>query len=84
MNKPEVVTELMQFFAAEFPEPDEALTEDTNLLQGWFMDSLAIVTPTLFIEEHFGVPLSRADINGDNFQNVSTLADLVLRKLPGE
>ncbi|MGB5305376.1 MAG: acyl carrier protein [Gammaproteobacteria bacterium] len=81
MNKEDIVAEFKQFFEREFPMTGVELTETTNLLQDWFVDSLAIVNTTLFIESRFGISMARADINGDNFLNISTLADLVLRHL---
>jgi acyl carrier protein len=81
MTREGIVSELKQFFEREFPKPGAELAEDTNLLEDWFIDSLAIVDTTLFIEERFDVSLSRSDINGDNFQSISALADLVTRRL---
>jgi acyl carrier protein len=81
MSREGIVGELKQFFEREFPKPGAELTEETNLLEDWFIDSLAIVDTTLFIEEKFDVSLSRSDITGDNFQTISALADLVTRRL---
>lgn len=81
MKKEEIITELEAFFERDFPKPGEKISETTNLLQDWFIDSLAIVTTTLFLESRFGISLSRSDIQGDNFQNIASLADLVARRL---
>jgi len=81
MNKEDIIAEFKLFFEREFPMTGVELTATTNLLQDWFVDSLAIVNTTLFIESRFGISMARADINGDNFLNISTLADLVLRHL---
>lgn len=81
MTIKQIVAELAAFLERDFPKPGEQLTETTDLLQDWFIDSLAIVTTTLFIEEHFGIALARSDIVGDNFKDIASLADLVARRL---
>ena len=81
MNRVEVVERLRSYLETQFPSPGATLLETTDLLEDWFVDSLGIVQTVMFIETEFKIPVSRADINGDNFKSVSTLADFVSRRL---
>jgi acyl carrier protein len=81
MDKKQIIAQLKTFFEREFPNPGTELTETTNLLEEWFVDSLAIVNTTLFLEKNFGIEISRADINGTNFENISSLGELVAKRL---
>jgi acyl carrier protein len=81
MDQSQITSDLKVFFEREFPNPGVALTETTSLLEDWFVDSLAIVTTTLFLESHFGIELQRADINGENFRDIASLARLVAGRL---
>ena len=81
----EIKIELKEFFEREFPNPGIDLKEDTNLLNHWFIDSFGIVNTTLFLEQKFGIEISRSDINPTTFQNIETLAQFItdrLNKLP--
>ena len=59
---------------------DEELTETTDLINGYFLDSLKIVSLTLFLETEFNTPFSGADINEETFSNAISLTDFVLAK----
>ena len=77
MDRAEIAARIMRYLEDEFPNDGVELTAETSLLDDWFIDSLAITETVLFLESSFAIDLSRADINGDNFQNVASLADLV-------
>lgn len=83
MDRAEVVAGLHAFFESEFPSPGVTLTEDTDLIADWFVDSFAIVQTVMFIEREFDIQVSRADINGENFKSIATLASFVSRRLSG-
>ena len=83
MAREEVVKQLMDFLLCEFPGQGGELSEDTNLLSDWFMDSLGTLELAMFLEEAFDVDVRREDINGDNFYSISTLADFVLSRASG-
>ncbi len=68
------------YLETEYPNQDAELTNDTNLLEEWFVDSLAIVEIVMYLEKQFGIKVGRADITGDNFENVNTLASLVVSR----
>ena len=81
MNRAEIVDDLKTFLQQEFPNQGVDLTETTDLLGEWFVDSLGIIETVLYLEKAFGVEVRRADINGDNFLNLATLSDFVIARL---
>lgn len=81
MNRTEIVDSLKTFLHQEFPNQGIDLTEHTDLLGEWFVDSLGIIETVLYLEKTFGVDIKRADINGDNFLNLETLSNFVANRL---
>ena len=81
MNKTEISNRLINFLQEEFPNQGLDLTESTDLLDDWFIDSLGIIETVLFLEKTFGVDIQRADINGSNFRNVASLSEFVATRL---
>ena len=81
MNKSEIIENLTAFLQQEFPNPGIDLTENTDLLGEWFVDSLGIIETVLHLEKTFGIDIRRADINGDNFHSLATLSDFVVSRL---
>ena len=81
MQITEIKSQLKNFFEEEFPNPGASLTDDTNLLDDWFVDSFGIVNTTLFLEEKFGVEISRADINAITFRSIETFSQYVANQL---
>ena len=81
MQITEIKSQLKNFFEEGFPNPGASLTDDTNLLDDWFVDSFGIVNTTLFLEEKFGVEISRADINAITFRSIETLSQYVANQL---
>ena len=81
MNRSEIVDKLEDFLRQEFPNQGVELTEHTDLLGEWFVDSLGIIETVLYLEKTFGVDIKRADINGDNFMNLATLSDFVASRI---
>lgn len=81
MNKTEIISDLKAFLQQEFPNQGVDLTESTDLLGEWFVDSLGIIETVLYLEKNFGIDVKRADINGDNFRDLSTLSEFVVNRL---
>jgi acyl carrier protein len=81
MNRTEIIDKLKTFLLQEFPNQGVTLTESTDLLGEWFVDSLGIIETVLYLEKTFDVDIRRADINGDNFSNLASLADFVSHRL---
>lgn len=81
MTRTEIAGQLKSFLETEFYNQGVPLTETTDLLEAWFVDSIGIVETVLFIETNFGISVSRADINGANFKSIATLSEFVERRL---
>ncbi len=81
MTRDEIATRLRDFLQQEFPNQGRTLTDTTDLLADWFVDSLGIIETVLFLEKTFGIDIARADINGSNFRNVEVLSEFVARRL---
>jgi acyl carrier protein len=78
-----IAARIKTFFETEFPRPDAVLTETTDLLEGWLMDSVGIVNTTMFLESEFGIAVRRADINAVHFKNIQSLTAYVLARTDG-
>jgi len=71
----------MCFLKSEFPDQDMELTAATNLLDEWFIDSLWLIETIMYLEKEFDIKLGRADLNGNNFENIDTLSEFILSRL---
>lgn len=81
MNRDEIFARLKAFLETDFPNEGEELRGDTDLLDEWFVDSLAIVEVVLFVESNFGVTVARRDISGENFADLNVLSDFVVSRM---
>jgi len=62
MTTEQISQDLMTFLREEFPGQGNELTEEMNLLDDWFLDSLSIVDVVMFLESHFDIAVDRKDI----------------------
>ena len=81
MNRAQIAEELRSFLTREFPNEEIELTEETNLLEDWLVDSLALTQVVVFAEERFGVQLTGADFNAANFQDIAAISRLIGSRL---
>ncbi len=81
MNRKQISNRLRDFLKKEFPNDGVELTDSTDLLGEYFVDSLGIVSTVLFLENSFQIEVARADINGTNFKNIDTLSEFVEQSL---
>ena len=81
MNRKQISNRLRDFLRKEFPNDGVELTDSTDLLGEYFVDSLGIVSTVLFLENSFQIEVARADINGTNFKNIDTLSEFVEQSL---
>ena len=81
MDKREIVAAIREFLTTEFPDPGYELTDTTNLLEDFFLDSFSVIEVVMFLEQKFGIEVSRADIGGSNFRNIDALSEFVARRL---
>ncbi len=84
MDNSEIKKQIKEFLLEEFPDQEAELTDEVDLLDNWFVDSVRIVEIILFMESRFGVYLNRADIQGSNFQNIDSIAELVQKHMSQE
>ncbi len=83
MTNDQIRDQIRRFLTTTFPAAGVELTDETDLLEEWFVDSLGIVQTVMFLEQTFGIQLGRADIDAVNFRTVATLAALVEARLAG-
>lgn len=83
MDKAEIATRIRSYLQEEFPNEGTELTNSTDLLDEWFVDSLGITEMVLFLESGFGIDVTRADINGTNFKDIDSLTEFVSGRLSG-
>ena len=81
VDRPEITVVLKSFIQTEFPNQGVDLDESTDLLEEWFVDSLGIIETAFFMESTFGIRVSRADVNGENFATLATLTEFVASRL---
>ena len=57
------------------------LTETTDLLEEWFVDSISVINTVLFMETEFGININPSHVNRTNFKSIATLCDFVQERL---
>ncbi len=77
MNDKIIFEKLQQYLRQEFPNQGVTLAGDTRLLEDWFVDSMGIIETVIFIEREFAIAVARADINGENFQDINSLVRFI-------
>ena len=71
-----------QFILDEFlpgEDPNE-LTDDTPLITGGVLDSIATLKLVLFLEERFGVTLQPHEVDPEHLDTTTCIEELVLSK----
>jgi len=81
MDKPAIAGQIKQFLETEFQGMGTELTDTTNLLEDFFVDSFGVINTVMFLESEFGIEIDRADINGENFESIATLTEFVAQRL---
>jgi len=71
---------LNEFLPGEDPE---ALEDDTALITGGIMDSIATIKFSLFVEEKYGVELQAHELSADYIDTVAGMASVIHSKLQG-
>lgn len=65
------------------PEADpNQLTEETPLITGGILDSLATVQLAVFLEQHFKIEIAAHETGVDNLGTLASIGALVRSKLP--
>ncbi len=81
MNSFDIKKQIYQFFEDNYSYSTDELTDTTNLLDGWVIDSLGIIQIVMFLENTFGCEFTANDVNADNFKNINTLIAFVENQL---
>lgn len=83
MNTQQVIPQLITLLSAIIPGYDDNFWSAETELFGAIaeFDSMAIVTLIGEIEEHFDIELDDDDISAENFETISTLAELVIERI---
>ncbi|GAA1216914.1 acyl carrier protein [Prauserella alba] len=79
MNTGELETELLGYIRSEFlfGDEDEELDTTTPLLEWGILDSLRTALLLGHVRERYGVNISPAKVQADNFRDVRAIAGLV-------
>jgi acyl carrier protein len=75
---------IRQYILDEFlpGESPELLTDNTPLVTGGILDSIATMKLVLFLEEQFGITLHAHEMTVEHINTVTDLVNLVRSKLP--
>ncbi|MEM7232941.1 MAG: acyl carrier protein [Planctomycetota bacterium] len=76
-DRNEIIQRLRAHLEESSPSGGEGLDDDASLFEDWFVDSLAIITLVVFLEQSFGIEMRRVDIDEDNFRSINTLASFI-------
>jgi acyl carrier protein len=77
IDRASIAERIREFLDSEFAGQGGELTETTHLLDDFFVDSFGIIETVMFLESKFGIEITRADINGENFQDIASLSRFV-------
>ncbi len=83
MTRDDVTRRVKAYIFEEFlsHENPDLLTEATPLVTGGILDSIATLDLVSFLEEEFGIAVEAHEVDVENFNNLTKIADLVLSKL---
>ncbi|MBT3252316.1 MAG: acyl carrier protein [Candidatus Marinimicrobia bacterium] len=77
MEPTEVKKKIYQFLEDNYSYQASEITDTTDLLDGYVIDSLGIIQIVMFLETSFGCEFNANDVNADNFKNINTLSEFV-------
>jgi len=81
MDKLAIASQIKEFLETEFAGQGTELTETTNLIEDFFLDSFGIINTVMFLESAFSIEIDRADINASNFECIATLTEFVAQRV---
>ena len=82
----EVIEMIRQFIMEELKQLSENgngeyLEDGTSLIESGLVDSMMILSLLAFLEENFGVSLSKDEFNPGNFETLKKISDMVSQKM---
>ena len=82
MNKQEIEAKVTELIRTSIDGAESiAITEDTMLITGGYIDSFDIISLISVFESEFGITLPFDDLELENFDTVSSIADVILSRL---
>lgn len=84
MNMSELSARIRDFILTEVNSELQLadLADDEPLIESGIVDSLGVLKIMSFLDEAFGIDLSSAEINLENFKDVRTICKLVETQTP--
>ena len=80
LRKDEIRDLIFDFLSDNFSFQPGDLDDQTDLLNGWVIDSLGVIQIVMFLEQQFSCEFNSTDVNSDNFQNILSLMEFVYLK----
>ncbi len=81
MTRDEIREVIKVFLEKEFFYTGLEITDDQNLIESIYIDSLNAIKVILFIEQRFNIELSALDIETGFFSQLRSMTDLVHKRL---
>ena len=82
MNKQEIEAKVTELIRTSIDGAESiSITEDTMLITGGYIDSFDIISLISVFESEFGITLPFDDLELENFDTVSSIADVILSRL---
>lgn len=72
--------EIFEFLSDELGVETDDIEPDTLLFSSGIVDSFALVTMMMFIENHAGIRVNPTDVNLDNFDTVDRIVNFATQK----
>jgi acyl carrier protein len=81
----QVKEQIRQYILANYlvGESPQNLKDDTPLMTGHVLDSMATLGLVAFIEKEYGIELEAHEVGVEHFDRIADIADLVARKRAG-
>lgn len=82
MEKSEVIEIIKEYIENDLEVgEDEDLTEDVNLFENGFLDSLDAMTLTAYLEGRFNIEITQKDLVLYSMTSIDEIADVIMEKL---
>ena len=60
--------------------PNQTIEDDEPLISSGLIDSFSLVDVSLFVEDTYDVHIDDTELNADTFDDLNTLADLIISR----
>ncbi|MCR4761207.1 MAG: acyl carrier protein [Oscillospiraceae bacterium] len=82
MNRQEIEAKITELIRTNIDGADSlSIEEDTMLITGGYIDSFDIVSLISVFEAEFGITLPFDDLELENFDTVSSIADVIFSRM---